>query len=144
MKDYFNSEERMWHIVLLAMQGRAEEFAASNAITPEERKMLLKVVEWTKKFNSSVFNRFGEPYRKKIYSTMSVNELGLYGKYGARKECISHCASEDVFRLANEHRLLKCLDCERTSHLDCGVYACLVAVDQEGNNSETGECPFKM
>ena len=143
MKNYFNSSERTRHIILLAMQTVAEEFTEIDAITPEERKMLLKIVEWVKKFNTSIFDRFGEPYKKKIVNTMAVNKLGLYSKYGQEKDCISNCASEDVYRLANEYRLFKCMDCERTDHKDCGVYACLVAVDTDGNDKVEG-CPYKM
>ena len=143
MKNYFNSNERTKHIILLGMQTIAEEFAESNAITPEERKALLKVNEWLKKFNHSVCDRLGDVYMRKIRNTMSVNSLGLYGKYSAQKDCISNCAAEDVSKMADELQSLKCWECTRTNHKDCGVYACLVAVDKDGNDKEDG-CPFRV
>ena len=61
MKNYFNANERTKHIILLAMQTVADDFSAVDSITDEERKYLRMATTYIKKFNNSVFERFGEP-----------------------------------------------------------------------------------
>ena len=81
MKNYFNSSERTRHIILLAMQTVAEEFTEIDAITPEERKMLLKIVEWVKKFNTS----------------MLVDSFLLLGKFNLWNNKSAICFGESMF-----------------------------------------------
>ena len=143
MKNYFNAEERTKHIILLAMQEVAKEMQSSEAITPKERQMLVKIEEWTTKFNSSVFERYGEAYARKIEKTMQANTLRLVGKYNEQAKAISHVATEDLELLVDELHAFKCLDCEKTNFKDCATYNICVSCDVEGNENCEG-CPFKV
>lgn len=59
MKNYFSSEERTRHIILLAAQETAEVLSESTAITASERKNLKTATTLLKKFTASVCERFG-------------------------------------------------------------------------------------
>ena len=142
MKNYFNCEERTRHIILLAMQEVAKEMQSSEAITPKERQMLAKIEEWTTKFNSSVFERYGEAYARKIEKTMQANTLRLVGKYNEQAKAISHVATEDLELLVDELHAFKCLDCDKANYKDCATYNICVSCDVEGNGNSEG-CPFR-
>lgn len=141
MKNYFNAKDRSYHILLLAMEKTAHFFKESDSLSDKERYSLKKCEEWLEKFNNLVFERLGEPYRKKVKNTTDSNELSFCAKNSLSRDVISYCASEDVSLLAQELQQLKCWECSRTDFKDCGVYACLVATDKDGNNKESG-CPF--
>jgi hypothetical protein len=143
MKNYFNQKERTNHIILLAMGQVVENLIESTALTKEEMQALKLTKKHIDNFHKLVFERFGLPYKKKIENTMQVNKLGLYSKYGQEKNCISYCASEDVYKMGKFLRNLQCFDCEKCNHLDCGVYAMLCAVESDTNEEESG-CPYKF
>lgn len=143
MKNFFNAEEKAKHIVIMGTQNAAEKLSGSKAITPGEKMALRKIVEWIDKFNDSVFERYGDPYKRKILNTMKINKIDLVSKYGKERECISECASEDLEPAIKDLQMWKCCDCERTCNFqDCAVYAISVACDMEGNEKDGG-CPFK-
>ena len=143
MRNMFTEREKSDHIILLAMEKPIKELLNGKALTLQERVTLTKSLNSIKEFHKLVFQRFGEPYRKKIEKTMEVNRLGLYAKDGEEKKCITYCASEDVYKMGKFLRSLQCVDCEKCNHLDCGVYAMLCAVDSEINNEEEG-CPYRI
>ena len=143
MKNYFNCEERTRHIILLAMQEVAKDFQKSEAITPKERQMLAKVEEWTTKFNSSVFSRFGDSYARKIEKTMQANTLRLVGKYNTNVNTISHIAAEDLNKCVEELRAVNCLECDKAQWNDCATYNVCISCDIKGDAEAKG-CPFKQ
>lgn len=142
MKNYFNAEERAMHIVLLAMQKTAEDFTKSDALTAEEKSLLKKAHKAVLNFNKAIFERFGEPYRRKIENTMQVNNLELVGKFEPHNDCISHSAQEDLKPKLSELRMFNCLDCTKGEFKDCAMYAMCVACDIDGEG-ENG-CPFTL
>lgn len=142
MKNYFNSEERTRHIILLAAQETADELSESEALTPEERKKLKTATTLLKKFTSSVCERFGEPYKRKIENTMRANNLKLVGKYAEVCECISHAANEDLEPTVKEMQFMHCVECDKKNFKDCAMYAMCIACDIDGE--ETGGCPFAV
>ena len=143
MKNYFNAKERANHIILLGTEQIADNLLETNALTSEEERALKLCKKHIQNFHKLVFERFGEPYKKKIQNTMAINELGLYSKYAEKKDCLSYCASEDVYELAKILRGIRCLDCEKSNHKDCAIYSILCSVDGEVNENESG-CPYEF
>lgn len=143
MKNYFNSEERTRHIVLMAMQETIREFTESDALSEEERKLLTRAIKNLEKFNASTFERMGEAYKRKIEKTMQANTLRLVGKYSVAESCISHSASEDMARGLKDVRLFNCMDCEKCDYTNCGFYCMFIACDVEGTKTNV-DCPFKL
>ena len=143
MRNMFNDRERADHIMLLAMEKPLNELLNGKALTFQEKITLTKCLNSIREFHKLVFERFGEPYKKKIQGTVNLNRFGFYAKDEEEKKCISYCASEDVYAMGKFLRGLQCTDCEKCNHLDCGVYAMLCAVDSEINNQDDG-CPYKI
>lgn len=144
MKNYFNRDERTKHIVALGMQENLREFSNSDTLSEEEQKLLKDCVKKLEKFNRLIYQRMGEPYRRKIELTMLANNLKLVGKYEVAQDCVSHAASEDLEKGLKELRMFNCLDCEKCDYLNCGTYACMIACDIQGEKSEDNICPFRM
>lgn len=143
MKNYFNSADRTRHICIMAMQETVRELSQSDTLTDEEKKQLNKSTLALQKFNALIYERFGEPYQRKIEKTMKANTLRLVGKYEVAQDCISHSASEDLAKGINELRMFNCMDCEKCDFKDCGTYATLIACDYDGEKTDSG-CPFKL
>lgn len=141
MKNYLNEKERTSHIILMCMEYTAKEFANSNALSNEEVKALNKIAEWCNKLNESIFERLGEPYRRKIDGTLKNNTLRLVGKYSAYKECISYCASEDLAPKVKDAMLMNCLGCDNCDYKNCAMYAMAITCGVEGK--DTNGCPYK-
>ena len=142
MKNYFSSEERTRHIILLAAQETAEALSKSSAITANERKDLKTATTLLKKFTSSICERFGMPYQRKIENTMRANNLKLVGKFAPVEECISHAANEDLELTVKEMQFMHCVECDKKNFKDCAMYAMCIACDIDGE--ETGSCPFAV
>lgn len=144
MKDFFNAKEQGMHLAVLACQGTARRFyTETNALTKEEEKYIKKAEEYLLKFTASVFERMGDPYKRKLLSTLDCNDLRLVGKYSAEREAISKCASEDLLPKVRQMQMLNCMDCEKQDHTGCAMYAMGVACGLEDTNEEGG-CPFRM
>lgn len=142
MKNYFNANERTKHIILLAMQTVADDFSAVDSITDEERKYLRMATTYIKKFNNSVFERFGEPYRRKIINTMQMNHLKLVGKFENTQDCITEAAAEDLIPKLRDVQMFYCMDCQKENHKDCAIYAMCVSCGIDGD--DTDGCPYKL
>lgn len=144
VKNYINSQDRTRHILILSIQETLNEFCQSNSLSEEEKKMLSKAYALIIKFNKSLFERFGDAYRRKIEKTMEANILRLEGKYANVNECISHSAVEDLEKAIKELRMFNCLYCDKCDYLNCGTYACMIACDIEGEKTEGNICPFRL
>lgn len=142
MKNYFNERERTNHIILMCTEYNVKEFAESNALTDTEKRILNKISKLATEFNNSVFERFGEPYKRKIVGTLNNNSLRLVGKYTPVADCISYCASEDIEPKVKDLIGLYCMGCEKCNYKDCSIYAMAVACGIVG--SDTDGCPYKM
>lgn len=142
MKNYFISEERTRHIILLAMQEVAEDFGKSDALTDDERKYIKTATTYIKKFNASVYDRFGDPYKRKIENTMKRNDLKLVGKYAPSRDCISEAAQEDLIPMIREIQSIYCMDCEKNDHKACAMYAMCTSCGIDGG--DTDDCPYKI
>jgi hypothetical protein len=145
MNNYFNAQTRTNHIILLAMQYTLEDMALNKALTPEEQKWLKTACTYLKKFNSAVFERLGEPYKRKILGTMQINDLRLVPNYNQKEDCISYCATEDIMPKVSELQFFHCMECNKQDYLNCAVYALSISCDvtpQQNNLCST--CPFKI
>lgn len=141
MKNYFNEKERTNHIILMCMEYVAQEFESSNALSEEEKKQLKNISKCCKKLNESVFERFGDCYRRKIDGTLKSNTLRLVGNYSAYNECVSHCASEDIEPKVKDLMLFNCINCKQENYKDCAMYAMGVTCGILGK--DTDGCPYK-
>ena len=141
MKNYFNQKERSIHIILLGMEQVAKELQESNALTGEERGIIDEVSDSLARFNESVFERFGDSYKRKIKGTLECNEIALVSKYTKRNECIAYCPNEDLMESVGSLTKLHCADCERCDYTKCAVYGIAVACGVEGDG--TDGCPYK-
>lgn len=142
MKNYFNEKERTNHIILMCMEYVAKEFYNSNALTIEEKKAVKKISEQCGKLNESVFERFGNPYKRKIEGTLKNNTLRLVSKYGAYADCIGYCASEDIEPKIKDLMCLHCLGCKNKNYKDCAMYAMAITCGIVGD--DTSGCPYEM
>lgn len=141
MRDYFNSEERAKHIIILAMEQVVKDMESSTALTEEEKKCLKAIKSNLLKFNNSTFDRFGDSYRRKIQNTLQINTIVLVGSNSAYTEAISECATEDLEPCVKE-LMFNCMGCEKCNYKDCAIYNIAVACDIEGTNEDKG-CPYK-
>ena len=143
MKNYFNAEERTRHIVLMAMKEIVQKFSESESLSNDEFKNLKKIPALIDKVSDSIFERMGTPYRRKIISTLEVNNLKLVGKYSVSQECISHSATEDLEKKLADLRMFNCMDCENNDYKNCAMYAMCIAcdIDADGNGID---CPYRM
>ena len=142
MKNFFNKNEMLDHLAILACQGKSKELAKSNSITKEEQKCLEKASEWCEKFSQLVFKRFGLPYQRKLLCTLDSNDLLLVGKYAPKQETISMGASEDIKPFFEKVQGTYCLGCNGKNHLDCILYAGYVALGVEPKPTAGTDCPY--
>lgn len=140
MREYFNASERLNHILVLGMEKVAEELSTSTALTNEEAKCLKKVKEYLIKFNNSVYNRFGDSYKRKIRNTLQVNTIAVVSDRESHNEVISECASEDLIPCIKD-LMVSCMNCTKQNHKDCAIYNIGVACDIDGINQKSG-CPY--
>lgn len=142
MKNYFNAEERNRHIIMMAMEGVAEAFMESNAITDDERALLDKMCKHIKKFNKSVFNRFGQAYANAVFGTLDANKLVFVSKALPTRSCVGYSDASDLFPMLKDLQLLNCLDCEKEEFKCCPMYNMMVSCGCDAT-CDNG-CPFKM
>lgn len=149
MKDYFNAKEQADHLAVLACQGKAKILRESKIyktgepICSKYEMTCLKYAEtYLKKFTESVFARMGEPYVRKLQSTLESNVIDIVGKEAPRKEAITKCASEDLAKGMHEVNGIICTACNNKEHKNCGIYAMFVAVGLEAKQDKG--CPFRV
>lgn len=142
MKNYFNEKERNTHILAIGMEGvvkvMLEEF---TALTEEERNDLELALEHFKAFNDSIFERFGEVYKRKITNTMETKTVCVASKYTAKNDNTTYCDRDDIARCVGEIQTFNCMGCERCDWQDCSVYKASVMCECEGVNEDG--CPYK-
>lgn len=143
MKEYFNKCEREKHIILMCMEYAIKEMQENNtSLTEYERECLDDITSAIQDFNESVFERFGDAYKRKIQGMLNCNNVQLVSKFtGAQKSAISYISNEDLTPLINDLTMFHCTECERTDHKTCPVYNIAVACDVFGENEEG--CPYK-
>lgn len=127
---------------MLAMQEVADEFSNSDALTDDERKYIKTATTYIKKFNASIYERFGEPYERKIENTMKMNDLRLVGKFAHTQDCVTEAAAEDLLPTVRQIQAMYCLDCERDNHKACAMYAMCISCGIDGG--DTDGCPYKI
>jgi hypothetical protein len=142
MKNYFNAQERNRHILVMGLLGIAEEFLNSNAPTDDEKRAIDNACKHLRKFNKSVFNRFGQAYANAVLGTVEINKLVMVSKALPTADCLSYSAAEDLKIKLKDLQLMNCLDCERCDFKDCAVYGMMVSCGMDAT-CESG-CPFKM
>ena len=123
MRNYFNEKERNTHILAIGMEGvvktMLDEF---TALTEEEREDLKLALKHFKAFNDSIFERFGEVYRRKIQNTMETKTVCIASRYTAKNDSTTYCDRDDIARCIGEIQAFNCCDCDRCDWKDCSVY----------------------
>ena len=93
-------------------------------------------------FNESVYERFGEPYKRKVKGTLDCNVVSVVSKYSSVKDkCISYCPTEDLVGHISDLINLNCADCDKCDYKKCAVYGIAVACGVDGG--DTDGCPYK-
>lgn len=142
MRNYFNQNEREKHILFMCMEYAINELQESNALTEYEQECLDNVVMEIDNFNNSVFERFGDAYKRKIKGTLDCNNVELVSKFtGSKKSAVSYCSNQDLLPLINDLTMFHCIDCDRCEYKTCPVYNISIACGVDGIN-ENG-CPYK-
>lgn len=142
MRNYFNEKERNTHILALGMEGVVKAMLEDfTAITDSERKDLEKALKHFAKFNDSIFDRFGEVYKRKIQNTMETKTVCIASKYTAKNDSSTYCDKDDIAKVMSELQTFNCCDCERCEWKECSVYKASVMCEVEGTN-DSG-CPYK-
>lgn len=142
MKEYFNARDRANHIIVTAMQSIVGQLVPSETLSDTEREWLKAVEDNLKKFNSSIYGRMGDPYRRKVENTVKSNRIEFVGRYAESRGAISECASEDLQPCLDKLIQYNCMDCDKENYLDCPTYAIAVACDCDAKCDKG--CPFKM
>ena len=142
MKNYFNAQERNRHIVMMAMEGTAEEFLDSSALTEEELTSIRLACKHIKNFNTSIMKRFGQAYAHAVYGTLDANKLVFVSKALPTGKAVGYCDEKSLKPMLKDLQLFNCMDCEKEEHIKCPMYNMMIAcgVDATCDNG----CPFKM
>lgn len=91
-------------------------------------------------FSESVFERFGDAYKRKLKGTLEVNTVRVVSNYNQDK-VLSHYAIEDLEKQVGEMIAFHCCDCEKSDYKACPTYDMAIACGVECKN-ENG-CPYK-
>ena len=141
MKNYFNERERNTHILAIGMEGVVKTMLKEfNSLTKEEREELELALEHFKNFNDSIFERFGEVYKRKITNTMETKTVCIASKFTAKNDSSTYCDRDDIARCVGEIQTFNCCDCKRCDWQDCSVYKASVMCEVKGVNEDG--CPY--
>ncbi|MBO5441762.1 MAG: hypothetical protein J6A09_04280 [Alphaproteobacteria bacterium] len=129
MKNYFNERERNTHILAIGMEGVVKTMLKEfNALTEYEYEELEEALEHFKNFNDSIFERFGEVYKRKITNTMETKTVCIASKFTAKNDSSTYCDRDDIARCVGEIQTFNCCNCDRCDWQDCSVYKALFPV----------------
>lgn len=140
MREYFNKAERDTHIVLLIMTEALSAFKGCTSLTEEEQNCLAKAEEQIRKFTDSVYERFGDAYKRKIKGTLECNTVKVCSKYNSERK-LSYCDINDLACQVDDMIAAYCVDCDKCDFKTCPTYCMAVTCGVEGKN-ESG-CPYK-
>ena len=140
MKEYFNKTERDTHIILLFMAEIISNFKDSNALTNEEQECLYNAEDNLRAFTKSIYQRFGDAYKRKIKGTLEVNTVRVGSKYG-QDMVYSYYDASDLEKQVQEMIAFHCIDCEKCDYKSCPTYDMAITCGIEGKND--GGCPYK-
>ena len=142
MRNYFNEKERNTHILAIGMEGVVKVMLNEfNSLTEEERNDLELALEHFKAFNDSIFERFGEVYKRKITNTMETKAVCIASKFTAKNDSSTYCDRDDIARCIGGIQTFNCCDCSRCDWRECSVYKASVMCEVEGVNEDG--CPYK-
>ena len=142
MKNYFNAQERNRHIVMMAMEGTAEEFLDSSALTEDELTSIRLACKHIKNFNTSVMKRFGQAYAHAVYGTLEVNKLVFVSKALPTGKTVAYSSAEDLYPMLKDMQMFNCLDCEKEEFNTCPMYNMMMACGIDATCDK--DCPYKM
>lgn len=146
MKNYFNQYEASNHLVLMTAMLSNKNLLDGNSITPQERKMLEKVMELVGKFSESVFERLGDGYKRSLKNKAQTNTLRLVSRNitnkfdTAMEDCIDN---ETLHAIIDQTADIDCMGCERTDCKNCGIYKIKSYLHYDGKCDKTELCPFR-
>lgn len=140
MREYFNRKERDMHIILLFMAEILSQFKECTSLSEVEQRHLKLAEKHLKEFTESVYERFGDAYKRKIVGTLEVNTVRVCSKYNQDK-MLSYYAVEDLEKQVGEMISFHCCDCEKCDYKSCPTYAMAITCGIIGKNNNG--CPYK-
>lgn len=140
MRDYFNKRERDTHLIIMFMAEIVSNFKDCNALTEDEQKHLRLVEKHLRAFTESVYERFGEAYKRKIKGTLEINTVRIGSKYG-QDQVLSYYDASDLEKQVQDMIAFHCIECEKSDFKACPTYDMAIACGIEGKCNEG--CPYR-
>ena len=143
MKNYANRKESDLFTLILAFEEYLKLFKDCEFLSEAEVKEVVKAIKSLDKMQTSVKERLGIVFLKKLKSFLDYNQLGFYAKGFVRDKIVNNIDDGILNDLLQEAGwAMDCFDCEKTDHTNCRCYKIFVEMGKTGNNKESG-CPFK-
>lgn len=144
MRNQFNYEERLWHLISLGGKGAMTCLIQSGAVSEQEKIKLKSAIKDIDDFTDMTVKRMGSAYAHKLQGTANVNEVRVVGKSQPYKDLVSYCDADDMKEGLGFVQSIVCLGCDRKDHCNCGIYKMLTACDVLGFNGEENNCPYQL
>lgn len=143
MENYMNAKERDLFVLILAFDEYLKIFKESKCLSDYERRKVDLAEKHIAELNSSIKNRMGYVFLKKLKSYLDSNHLGFYAKGIVRDTVVCNIDDEVLEELlADANWNMDCVGCNKQNHTDCRCYRIFVAMGKNGNGKKDG-CPFR-
>lgn len=143
MKNYANRKESDLFTLILAFEEYLKLFKDCEFLSEAEVKEVVKAIKSLDKMQTSVKERLGIVFLKKLKSFLVYNQLGFYAKGIVRDKVVNNIDDDIVTELLNDSGwAMDCFDCEKEDFKNCRCYKIFVEMGKEGNVKEKG-CPFR-
>lgn len=144
MRNQFNYEERLWHLIAFGSKGAMTCLINSGAVSEREKVKLQTAIKDIDAFTALTVERMGKAYANKLQGTADVNEVRVVGKTQPYKDLVSYRHADDMKEGLSFVQSLLCMGCQKCDHLACGIYKMLTACDVLGFNTDEKGCPYKV
>lgn len=147
MRNYFNTAEQSYHLILMSAMVQAKRLLDSSAPTEEEKKYLKQILAFTNKLSESIFGRLGDGYMRSIKNKAQLNELKLMSKGTtlAQNAKMEDFIDRDI--LCSVLDLVGDLDCENCNNTDCKkceIYKIKSYLNYNGKAENNDLCPYRI
>ena len=146
MKNYFNTTEQGYHLILISAMVQAQRLEESSAPTEEEKKYLRKILEYTNKLSESIFERLGDGYMRSLKNKAQLNELKLMSKgvLSSNNAKMEDFIDKDILcSILEQISDIECCGCERTDCKKCEIYKVKSYLNYGGESENNDLCPFR-
>ena len=115
-------------------------FKDCSSLTEDEQKHLRLVEKHLRAFTESIYERFGEAYKRKIKGTLEINTVRIGSKYG-QDQVLSYYDASDLEKQVQDMIAFHCIECEKSDFKACPTYDMAIACGIEGKCNEG--CPYR-